>query len=151
MYQGALRLKYKKLHKARLYTNKRGKLHFTNEPSFFVPKFSDFGMQAISGAKITNRHIETGRRHLRRTFKKRISIKINMFPYHSYTQKPISARMGKGKGRVYGWVFPCKKGRVIYEMRFSKLVFFQKERYKKIFSNLTKKLPVKTRFVRLIY
>lgn len=102
MYQGALKLKYKKLHKTKLYKKKKHKSCFLVESSFFVPKFSDFGMQAISGAKITNRHIETGRRHLRRTFKKRISIKINMFPYHSYTQKPISARMGKGKGRVYG-------------------------------------------------
>lgn len=105
MYQGALRLKYKKLHKAKVYKNKLGTKktpHFIMEPRFFIPKFSDFAIQTLSGAKITNRHIETGRRHLRRTFKKRISIKINMFPYHSYTQKPISARMGKGKGRVYG-------------------------------------------------
>lgn len=104
MYQGALRLKYKKLHKTKLYKQKAGKLKrdFVLESRFFIPKFSDFAIQALTAARISNRHIETGRRHLRRTFKKRISIKINMFPYHSYTQKPISARMGKGKGRVYG-------------------------------------------------
>lgn len=151
MYQGALRLKYKKLHKSKLYRNTKKAPVCIKESSFFIPKFSDFGIQAITSGRISARHIETGRRHLRRTFKKRISIKINMFPYHSFTQKPISARMGKGKGRVYGWIFPCKKGRMIYEMRFSKLVVFQRERYKRIFTGLTKKLPVRTRFVRLIY
>jgi len=29
-------------------------------------------------------------------------MKINMFPYLPFTKKPVSARMGKGKGRVYG-------------------------------------------------
>jgi ribosomal protein L16/L10AE len=98
MYQGALRLKFKKLHKAILIRKSKEKI----ESSLFIPKFADFAMQATSTGRLTNRHIETGRRHLRRSFKKRVSIKINMFPYHSFTQKPVSARMGKGKGRVYG-------------------------------------------------
>jgi ribosomal protein L16 len=147
MYQGALRLKFKKLHKAILIRKSKEKI----ESSLFIPKFADFAMQATSTGRLTNRHIETGRRHLRRSFKKRVSIKINMFPYHSFTQKPVSARMGKGKGRVYGWIFPCKKGRILYEMKFTRVVVFQLSRYRKIFVGLTKKLPVRVRFVRLIY
>lgn len=99
MYQGALRLNFKKMHRLSFSKNSFGS---DIEARLFCPKFGDFGLQAITKGKITNRQIETGRRYIRRSFKKNVSIKINMFPYLSYTQKPISARMGKGKGRVYG-------------------------------------------------
>lgn len=99
MYQGALRVKFKKMHRLSFT---KSILSGNTEGRAFYPKFSDFGLQALTKGRITNRQIETGRRYIRRSFKKDVSIKINMFPYHSFTQKPISARMGKGKGRVYG-------------------------------------------------
>lgn len=96
MYQGALRIKFKKVH--RLFIQD----HTSCENKFFCPKFGDLAIQAQNKGKFTNRHIETGRRYLRRRLKKSTFLKINMFPYLPFTKKPVSARMGKGKGRVYG-------------------------------------------------
>ena len=95
MFQGALRLKFKKMHKSKLCSTK-------HDLKFFCPKFSDVGLQAQSAVKITPKQMETSRRFIRRLFGRGVKIKVNMFPYHSYTTKPISARMGKGKGKVAG-------------------------------------------------
>lgn len=145
MYQGALRLKFKKIHRMHLSKLK------SKETRFFCPKFCDIAIQAISTGKINNRHIETGRRYIRRRLKKGTFIKINMFPYHSFTKKPISARMGKGKGRVYGWLFPCVKGRILYEVRLSKLMVLRTRYYLNLLKGLSKKMPVRLKTVRLIY
>jgi len=145
MYQGALRLKFKKMHRMQLSLTK------SNETRFFCPKFCDIAVQAISTGKINNRHIETGRRYIRRRLKKGTFIKINMFPYHSFTKKPISARMGKGKGRVYGWLFPCVKGRILYEIRLNKLMVLRTHYYLNLLKGLSKKMPVRLKTVRLIY
>ncbi len=96
MYQGALRIKFKKVH--RLFIQD----HTSCESKFFCPKFGDLALQAEEKGKFNNRHIETGRRFIRRKLKKGSYMKINMFPYLPVTKKPVSARMGKGKGRVYG-------------------------------------------------
>jgi ribosomal protein L16/L10AE len=37
-------------------------------------------------------------------FSKPAEIKINVFPGMSLTKKPVSARMGKGKGKPNTWV-----------------------------------------------
>lgn len=145
MYQGALRIKFKKVH--RLYNQD----HTSWEQRFFYPKFSDLGVQAIDNGKLTNRHIETGRRYIRRKLKKGSFMKINMFPYLPFTKKPVSARMGKGKGRVYGWVFPCKKGRVLYEVRLNILSSLKIERLTRTLKGISKKMPVRVKIIKLIY
>lgn len=144
MFQGALRLKYKKMHKSNLNAS-------ATDLKFFCPKFADVGLQAQKSVKITPRQMETGRRFIRRLFGRGVKIKINMFPYHSYTTKPISARMGKGKGRIAGWFFPCKKGRIIFEISFNRKkrtnIAFILQRLQII----SKKFPGQTKVVRLIY
>lgn len=145
MYQGALRLKFKKIHRMRL------SYRYSKETRFFCPKFCDIAVQAITTGKLNNRHIETGRRYIRRRLKKGVFIKINMFPYHSFTKKPISARMGKGKGRVYGWLFPCARGRILYEIRLNKLMALRTRYYLNLLKGLSKKMPVRLKTIRLIY
>lgn len=144
MFQGALRLKYKKMHKPGLRS-------VDNDLKFFCPKFGDIGLQAQEVAKITPRQMETGRRFIRRLFGRGVKIKINMFPYHSYTTKPVSARMGKGKGRIAGWFFPCKKGRVMFEISYNRKkhrnVTFLLRRLRVV----SKKFPGRTNVVQLIY
>ncbi len=145
MYQGALRIKFKKVH--RLFYQD----HTSCEHRFFCPKFGDLGVQAITNGKFTNRHIETGRRYIRRKMKKGTFMKINMFPYLPFTKKPVSARMGKGKGRVYGWVFPCKKGKILYEIRLNMLSSLKLRRLTKNLRGIAKKMPVRVKIVRLVY
>lgn len=144
MFQGALRLKHKKMHKINLYGS-------NYDLKFFCPKFGDIGLQAQTSSKITPRQMETGRRFIRRLFGRNVKIKINMFPYHSYTRKPVSARMGKGKGRVTGWFFPCKIGRIIFEISYNR----KKQRNMNFMLQrlqiISKKFPGKLKVVKLIY
>ncbi len=78
-------------------------------------------------------------------------MKINMFPYLPVTKKPVSARMGKGKGRVYGWIFPCKKGRILYEIRLDVLTSLKQLKLVDQLKGVSKKMPVKVRVIKLIY
>ncbi|MDD3153326.1 MAG: 50S ribosomal protein L16 [Victivallaceae bacterium] len=78
--------------------------------------FGDFALQALSRGYLTNNQIEAARvainRHLKRTGK----VWIRVFPFKSFTKKPLEVRMGKGKGAVEGWVAPVKPGRVLFEV-----------------------------------
>lgn len=95
MYQGALRLKYKKMHRFSW-------VKIRKESKLFVSKFGDFGLKTKELGLLTPKQIETGRRFIRKVLAKDGKIKINIFPYLSLTKKPVSARMGKGKGRISG-------------------------------------------------
>ena len=44
-------------------------------------------------------------------------IKSNFFPNYPVTCKSAGIRMGKGKGNVNFWVFPVKKGRLLFETK----------------------------------
>lgn len=97
MFQGALRVKHKKMHRYALI-KKKSRL----ESKLFVSKFGDFSLKATESGFMTPKQIETGRRYIRKMLAKGGKIKINVFPYLSQTKKPVSARMGKGKGRISG-------------------------------------------------
>ena len=144
MYQGALRVKYNKMHKIKLKDISR-------ENRFFCPKFGDYAIQASSAGFLTPRQIETGRRFIRRVMKKTGRMKINIFPFKSITRKPTSARMGKGKGRVSGWIVPVKSGRILFELSLVGGAVYKKGTQLKTLRSMSKKLPVHTKFVRLIY
>ena len=66
-------------------------------------------------------------------------------------KKPVSARMGKGKGRVYGWIFPCKKGRILYEIRLNMFSSLKLARLTRTLHGISKKMPVRVKIVKLIY
>lgn len=144
MYQGALRVKYNKMHKIKL----KGQLA---ESRFFIPKFGDYGIQACSSGFLTPRQIETGRRFIRRVMKKTGRMKINVFPFKSITRKPTSARMGKGKGRVSGWIVPVKRGRILFELALVGGIVYKKKSHLSTLRLISKKLPVHTKLVRLVY
>jgi len=93
MFIGPSRFKFKKYHKKKLKYS-----HF--EKSQFVNKFGLVGIQAGESKRITSNQLEAVRRALRRgLLDKTIQIKINTFPFFSKTKKPVSSRMGKGKGK----------------------------------------------------
>src|SRR4051812_27213539 len=99
MFQAPKKLKFKKFHKMKLK-------HTAKENRFFCPKFGDYALQAIASGRVNAFQLEAGRLVVRRFSKKRAFLRISVFPYASFTKKPTSARMGKGKGRIDGWVCP---------------------------------------------
>jgi large subunit ribosomal protein L16 len=92
MKQFPSRQKFKKYHKPSLNSYK------SNTSKMFMPLIGQYALKALSAGKLNFKQLESGRRAIRRTTKKRGQIKIQVFTYASITKKPVASRMGKGKG-----------------------------------------------------
>ena len=104
--------------------------------------FGDFALQTLTRGYITNNQIEAARVAINRHLKRRGKVWIRMFPYRSFTKKPLEVRMGKGKGNVEYWVAPVKPGRVLFEVSGC-----SENVAKEAMSLAASKLPVKCKFV----
>ena len=78
--------------------------------------FGDYALQTLTRGYISNNQIEAARVAITRHLKRRGRVWIRMFPFRSFTKKPLEVRMGKGKGAVEGWVAPFLPGRVLFEI-----------------------------------
>lgn len=78
--------------------------------------FGEFGLQAVTGAWVTDRQIEAARIVLSRYTKKEGKVYVRIFPHLAKTKKPAEVRMGSGKGNPEFWVAVVKTGRVMFEM-----------------------------------
>lgn len=78
--------------------------------------FGEFGLQAVTGAWITDRQIESARIVLSRYTKKEGKVYIRIFPHLAKTKKPAEVRMGSGKGNPENWVAVVKTNRIMFEM-----------------------------------
>ena len=78
--------------------------------------FGEFGLEALEGAWITARQIESARIVLSRYTKRVGQIWIRIFPHLAKTKKPAEVRMGSGKGSPEYYVAVVKKGRIMFEM-----------------------------------
>ena len=78
--------------------------------------FGDYGIQAVEGAYVTNRQIESARIAMTRHMKRGGKVWINIFPDRPLTKKPAETRMGSGKGSPEWWVANIKPGRVLFEV-----------------------------------
>jgi len=143
MFSAPQKLKFKKFHKLKFNTRR-------TENRFFCPKFGDYGLQAIGFGKVTAAQLESGRLVIRRFSKKQAFLRISVFPHAAVSKKPTSARMGKGKGKPSGWVCPVKRGRILYEIS-SIGGKFKNTLPARAFSLVNRKLPLKSKAVRLIY
>lgn len=78
--------------------------------------FGSVGLKAINSGIITARQIEATRQAISRKVKKKGKIWIRIFPDVPITAKPISARMGKGKGSLSHWGAKVKGGTMLFEI-----------------------------------
>jgi len=127
------KVKYRKMMKGRM----RGKAYRGSDVSF-----GDFGLQALTGGRMTARQIEAARIAMTRHVKRGGKIWIRVFPDKPITKKPAETRMGKGKGSPEEWVAVVKPGKVLYEMEG-----VSKEVAQEAFRLAAHKLPFRTRFV----
>jgi large subunit ribosomal protein L16 len=104
--------------------------------------FGEFGLQTLEPHWITGRQIEAGRIAATHFLKREGKVHIRIFPDHSYTQKPLEVRMGKGKAEVAGWVAVVKPGTVLYEIGG-----VEEDVAKEALLRVAHKMPVKCRFV----
>ena len=140
MKQYPSRLKFKKYHKV------NPSFLVLKEQKRFFPLRGLFGLKALDSGKLTFKQLEAGRRAIRRTTKKKGSISINVFTNQSVTKKPVSSRMGKGKGSHSHWIGVVRKGQILYELSGvgSRVCL-------KALSYAGHKMPVRTKIVKLIY
>jgi len=104
--------------------------------------FGEYGLQAQSGAWITNRQIEAARIAMTRYMKRYGKVWIRIFPHLAKTAKPMEVRMGSGKGAPDGWVAVVKEGKVMFEV-----AGVPEEVAREALRLASHKLPVKTKFV----
>ena len=78
--------------------------------------FGQFGLKALTPARITSNQLEAARRALTRAAGKTAKIWTRVFPDRPYTKKAAEVGMGSGKGDVQGYVVQVRPGRVIFEI-----------------------------------
>jgi large subunit ribosomal protein L16 len=78
--------------------------------------FGEFGLKAVSRARMTSRELEAARRAMTRYVKRGGQVWIRVFPDVPITKKPLEVRMGSGKGNVEYYVAKVKPGKVLFEM-----------------------------------
>lgn len=140
MKQAPSNLKFKKYHKA---SSKFLKLM---EQKSFIPSQGLYALKSIDSGKLTFKHIEAGRRAIKRTIKKKGDMWIKVFTYSSVSKKPSAVRMGKGKGSHSYWICPIRSGQIIYE-----LSGVPADLSLKALRSASTKLPLKTSIVKLLY
>ena len=101
-----------------------------------------FGLKLLDNGVISSVVLEAARRSITRKLKRLGSLKINGFSNVPVTAKSLGVRMGKGVGSISGWVFPVKKGRILFELNG---VSF--DLAKAAFRSAAFKLPIKSKFV----
>lgn len=143
MFSAPNNLKYKKFHKLKIR-------YKSVEQSFSCPKFGDIGLIAAGHGKLNAKQIEAGRRVASRFTKKKALLKIDVFPFISLTKKPVSARMGKGKGKPYTWIQPIQRSKVLFEFRQIKREV-SSSLITSVMLKIGKKLPFRCKVVKLIY
>jgi len=105
--------------------------------------FGEFGLQATTGAWITNRQIEAARIAMTRYMKRNGRVWIKIFPHQAKTAKPLEVRMGSGKGAPDAWVAVVKEGKIMFE-----LAGVSEEVAREALRLAAHKLPVRTKFVK---
>ena len=127
--------KYKKI-------RKRVKLNCLKDFRGNELRTSKFGLKILDNGVISAVVLEAARRSITRKLKRSGTLKINGFPNIPVTSKPLGVRMGKGVGSIDSWVFPVKKGRILFELNGVSL-----DLAKSAFRSASYKLPVKSKFV----
>lgn len=105
-------------------------------------KNSKFGLKILDNGIISSVVLEAARRSITRKLKRLGNLKINGFSHIPITAKSLGVRMGKGVGSISGWVFPVKRGRILFELNGVSL-----ELAKAAFRSAAYKLPLRSKFI----
>jgi large subunit ribosomal protein L16 len=127
------KLKYRKIQKPRI----SGKAHRGSSLAY-----GDFGLQAMTGGRVSARQIEAARVAMTRHTKRQGQVWITIFPDKPITKKPLEVRQGKGKGSVDQWVALVRPGRIMYEIKG-----VEPEVAKRALELAASKLPLKTKLL----
>lgn len=86
--------------------------------------FGKYGIKALESVKISHVFIEKLNLFLKRKIKKKGKIIFRCIPYIADSRKPLEVRMGKGKGPNTNWIYPIKKGQILWNLIIIKHHYF---------------------------
>nr|YP_007890663.1 ribosomal protein L16 [Jakoba bahamiensis]AGH24157.1 ribosomal protein L16 [Jakoba bahamiensis] len=78
--------------------------------------FGEYGLQALSSYRLTERQIEACRVAITRKIRKIGKVWVRVFSDIPVTAKPTEVRMGKGKGSIDHWIVRIKPGKILFEV-----------------------------------
>ena len=78
--------------------------------------YGSFGLRSEGIAWIPSRQIEAARRALTNFVKREGKIWIRIFPDKPITSRPPETTLGGGKGSPDHFVYPVRRGRILFEM-----------------------------------
>ena len=102
----------------------------------------EYALQALEPAWISARQIESARRSIVRTMKRRGKVWIRIFPDKPVTKRAAESRMGKGKGAVEFYAAVVKPGRIMIEVGG-----LDKETSLQALKQASYKFPIKTKVI----
>jgi len=70
---------------------------------------------------VTSRQLEAGRRVVSRSVKAFGKVYVRLLTDKPITKKPVEQKLGKGKAAVDHWAIHLKTGKIIYEVRATKV------------------------------
>ncbi len=105
--------------------------------------YGEYGLKAMSPARVKSNQIEAARRVISRTMGKAGKSWIRIFPDRPVTKKAAEVPMGKGKGDPEYFVFEVRPGRILFEIEG-----VPEEVAREALRKATAKLPLQAKFVR---
>ncbi len=78
--------------------------------------FGQYGLKAMTQARITSNQLEAARKAMTREAGKTAKIWIRIFPDRPVTQKGAELPMGKGKGDLDHYAVDIRPGKIIFEV-----------------------------------
>jgi large subunit ribosomal protein L16 len=109
-------------------------------------KSDSYAVKSLSYGRITEFQMESVRKVLKRTIKKKGQLFVRVHPYHTLTKKSAGVRMGKGKGKVDSVVYPIRPGKIILELKNDSLTM---EMARKMLRQAIRKFGVSVSIIRL--
>jgi large subunit ribosomal protein L16 len=121
----------------------KGRRKFTSKATTILElSFGEYGLKAMSRARLTSRQLEAARRVIVRYMRKGGKLWIRVFPDCPITSKGTHFTMGSGKGSPDHFVFNVAPGHMIFE-----LSGLTRETAKEAMDLAGYKLPMKTKFL----
>jgi len=105
--------------------------------------FGDIGLQAAEAGRLSPRQVQAARRVIRKCIKPfKGIVRTKIRAYLPITTKPLSVRMGRGKGRVSFAVCPIRQGDFIFH-----ILCKNAEASFRALKQASSKLPIHTRCI----
>ena len=126
---------------------KRRSLRSPKSSTNFNLRYGDIGLLTLQPLRLNSKHIFRQKLLLKRGSRKyditKRKVWFNIFPHIPLSRKVAGSRMGKGTGKLSGWITELPAGVFLFEyrnLRSGRAFYYSKQ--------IISRLPIKTRIVK---